>query len=64
MNMTAAPSPDASRPYARIRTTLYDLMAAINTAVGPENEQAVVAIVVRLLSTGQITFLGELESSN
>ena len=64
MNMTAAPSPDASRPSPTIRTTLYDLMAAINAAVGPENEEAVVAIVVHLLGTGQITFLRELESSN
>ncbi len=64
MNKTAALSPNETRPYPAIRTTLYNLIAAINAKAGPEDEHLVVATVVYLLGTGQVTFLGEVESSN
>ena len=64
MNMTAFPSPNETRPYPTIRTTLYDLIVAINAEADPEDENLAVATVVHLLCTGQVRFLGELESSN
>ena len=40
---------------ASITTTLYDLIAAIQTMVRPEHDDLVVATMVHLLRTGQIT---------
>jgi len=48
---------------ARITTTLYDLIAAIQTMVRPEHEDLVVATMVHLLRTGQITCRGETDMS-
>jgi hypothetical protein len=42
----------------RLTTTLYDLMAVIQAAVGPDDTQ-VVRTVVHLLQSGQLTFLGQ-----
>ena len=39
-----------------ITMTLYDLMAALQTQVGPKHKHVITAIVVDLLHTGQITF--------
>ena len=64
MESTAAPLPSETRPYPAIRTTLYDLIAAINVKADPEDEHLVVATVVYLLDTGQVTFLGKVESNN
>ncbi len=64
MNKTAALLPNKTRPYPTIRTTLYDLMAAINAKADPDDKYLAVATVVYLLSTGQVRFLGEFESSN
>ena len=44
---------------ASITTTLYDLIAAIQTMVRPEHDDLVVATIVHLLRTGQITCRGE-----
>ena len=39
-----------------IHTTLYDLIAAISSEVGPENDALVTATIVRLLRSGRIRF--------
>lgn len=41
----------------RLRTTLYDLIEALQTMVPPEADAMVIATVVHLLRSGQITFL-------
>jgi hypothetical protein len=44
---------------ARITTTLYELIAALQDAAGPDADALVVATVVDLLHSGQLTFLGK-----
>lgn len=44
---------------ARITTTLYELIAALQDAAGPDADALVVATVVDLLRSGQLTFLGK-----
>jgi hypothetical protein len=46
---------------AAITTTLYDLIAAIHTAVAPDDAPLVVATVVHILRSWRITFLGDPE---
>jgi hypothetical protein len=41
-----------------IRTTLYELIAAINAEVGADEDDLVVALVVHLLRTHWLTYLG------
>ena len=43
---------------ARLTTTLYALLAALQDVVGPDNDLLVVATVVHLLRSGRLTFLG------
>lgn len=60
-------SPDADTQHRVIRTTLYDLIAAISDEVSPEEEELVVATVMYLQCTGRIRFLrpvGSLEEPN
>jgi hypothetical protein len=42
-----------------IITTLYDLIDAVNSSVGPENEELVVALVAQMLHSGRVRFLRE-----
>ena len=57
MTTTTTDSPSQTRRVSAIQTTLYDLIATLNAEVDPEEEGLVVATVVHLLGTGQITFL-------
>jgi len=41
-----------------IQTTLYDLIAAINAEVGAEEDDLVIALVVHILKTHWLTYLG------
>ena len=43
---------------SRLTTTLYDLVAAVQAVVEPDEDELVVATVVHMLRAGQITFLG------
>ncbi len=47
-----------SRLRMIIRTSLYDLIDALNAAVEPEEETLVVPLVMHWLETGRITFPG------
>jgi hypothetical protein len=49
-----------ARP-SRLCTTVYDLIVAIQDAVGPEDDALVVATVVHLLRSGKRTGLGWLD---
>jgi hypothetical protein len=40
-----------------IRTTLYDLIAAVNAQVGADEDDLVIAGVVHLLNTHRLTYL-------
>lgn len=52
---TAARSASGDAPTV-ITTTLYDLVAAIQTTFGPKGEKRVVPIVTQMLQTGRATF--------
>jgi hypothetical protein len=43
-------------PRARCTTTLYELLAALQDVVGPEDDALVVATVVHLLRSGRLTW--------
>jgi hypothetical protein len=46
----------------RLTTTLYDLMAVLQDAGGPDDDALVVATVVHLLRSGRLTWLGKVLS--
>ena len=48
----------AARP-PRLATTLYELLAAIQDVVGPDEDALIVATVRHLLQSGRLTWLGE-----
>jgi hypothetical protein len=55
----SVPVSKRKRPRALfIRTTLYDLIAAINAEVGADEEDLVVALVVQLVKAHRLTYLG------
>jgi len=47
---------------ATITTTLYDLIAALQDVVQPDEDALVVAAMVHLLCTGRITLLSDSEA--
>ena len=47
----------ASTPSS-ITTTLYDLIEAINTEVGPDEDHLVTAAVMHLINSGRARFVG------
>jgi hypothetical protein len=47
-----------------IKTTLYDLIAAMQATTEPEEDDVVVGAVVHLLRSGRIRFLGDTSSLN
>lgn len=52
-----APVP-ATTEVPRITTTLYDLVAALNAEVGPEDDHLVTAAVMHLINSGRTRFIG------
>ena len=53
-----AATPAASLDQASITTTLYDLVAALNAEVDPEDDALVTAAVVHLINTNRTRFVG------
>ena len=49
---------EAAMP-SRCTTTLYELLAAIQDVMGPDDDVQVVATVVHLLRSGRLTWLGQ-----
>lgn len=45
------------RAHTVVYTSLYDLIAAVNEAIAPGEEDCVVPIVAHILRTGQARFL-------
>jgi hypothetical protein len=48
---------EEARPL-RLTTTLYDLLAALQDVVGPDDDPLVVATMVHLLRSGRLTVRG------
>jgi hypothetical protein len=44
---------------ARLTTTLYDAIAALQTVVEPDEDNLVVAVIVHWLCSGRFTFVGD-----
>ena len=44
---------------ARLTTTLYDAIAALQTVVEPDEDNLVVAVIVHWLCSGRLTFVGD-----
>jgi hypothetical protein len=59
MSTVVHPIYDEIRTDEIIKTTLYDLIAAINSEVDPAEDYLVVATVMHLLQTGRIRLLRE-----
>lgn len=53
-----AVTPAASSSPASITTTLYDLIAALNAEVEPEDDALVTAAVVHLINSNRTRFVG------
>ena len=49
---------------ASTRTTLFDVISALQDVTGPDDDATVVAAVVDMLQTGRIRFLDEAEESH
>ena len=43
-----------------IRTTLYDLIAALSEEIGPDEEHVLMATVVHFLNTHRVSYTGDL----
>jgi hypothetical protein len=52
------PAPTSTGARAT-ETTLYELIAAIQEAVGPDADDLVIATIVHLLNSGQVKFIGQ-----
>jgi hypothetical protein len=48
---------------SRVTTTLYDVIADLQTAVGPEEDALVVAIVADWLRSGRLSFPADVTSA-
>jgi hypothetical protein len=49
--------PRAAEAPARLTTTLYDVMAALQTVVESDEDDLVVAVIMRWLRSGRLTFV-------
>jgi hypothetical protein len=49
----------AAKSLTRLKTTLYDTIAALQGGVAPAEDDLVVAIVVRWLRTRRLTLIGD-----
>ena len=47
-----------------VKTTLYDLIAAMQATTEPEEDEVVVGAVMHLLQSGRIKFLGDTSGLN
>jgi hypothetical protein len=56
LRLTPSTTERTVSPPGRLQTTLYDLIAAINTEAGPEDEEVMLATMVHLLQTYCITY--------
>ena len=55
---------DTEKDPGIIKTTLYDLIEAINSEVSPEEDALVIATVMDLLKSGRVRFLDVQEHYN
>ena len=64
MSPATEPLTAESRSRVTIRTSLYELIDALNAVVEPGEAEMVAVIVKHWLETGRITFLGTLGHRN
>jgi hypothetical protein len=64
MNTVEEYVPAIEEKRTTVKTTLYDLIAAMQETVEPSEDALVVGTVVHLLRTGRIRFLGDTSSLN
>jgi len=57
MKTILKPPLDTTQRSTTVTTNLYELVAAVQNEVGPENDELVVAMVMYLLRVGRATFL-------
>jgi hypothetical protein len=55
---------DTEKEPGIIKTTLYDLLEAINSEVSPEEDALVIATVMDLFKSGRVRFIGIQEHYN
>lgn len=56
MKTITTPSQDEAQEHIVVKTTLYDLIEAVNAAVQPGEESLVILTVMHLLDTSHVTF--------
>ena len=60
MHTVVDPSEAESETPATITTTLYDLLAAVQSVVGPDDDALAVAAVLHMLRSGRVTWRGDI----
>jgi hypothetical protein len=63
MEITLKPPLHTTQRSTTVTTNLYELIEAVQHQVGSENDELVVAIVMRLLRAGRATFLSNMGAS-
>ena len=62
---TVLQPPLSTAPHSRtITTSLYELIETVQTAIGPENDELVVATVMYVLRSGRARFLNSIGASH
>jgi len=62
---TVLKPPLSTRQKSRtITTSLYELIETVQTAIGPENDELVVATVMYVLRSGRARFLNSMGASH
>ena len=57
MKTIVKPPSNTTQRSTTVTTSLYELIEAVQSQVGPENDELVVATVMYLLRAGRATFL-------
>ena len=57
---TVASRLGATKAPARLTTTLYDVVAALQTVTEPDQDHLAVAVIVHWFRTGRLTSVGDI----
>ena len=64
MQTVLKPPRSTTQKLTTMTTSLYELIEAVQTEVGPENDELVVATVMYVLRSGRATFLNSMGASH
>jgi len=64
MKTIVKPPSNTTQRSTTVTTSLYELIEAVQSQVGPENDELVVATVMYLLRAGHATFLANMGASH